>query len=104
MIGTLTNQTTPRFGHPWANTSFVLIGRYREHTPDGTFERTAGDIVKREADALHRVELYPGEQAITLFMTGPTIREWGFACPQGWRHWRDFVDARDSGQVGRGCD
>lgn len=90
--------------HPWANTSFVLMGRYREHTPDGVFERTAGDVVSREADALHRVELYPGEQAVTLFFTGPTIREWGFACPQGWRHWRDFVDARDSGQVGRGCD
>lgn len=90
--------------HPWRNTSFVLIGRYREHTPDGVFERAAGDIVTREADALHRVELYPNEQAITLFMTGPTIREWGFACPQGWRHWREFVDARDTGQVGRGCD
>ena len=26
-----------------------------------------------------------------------------FHCPQGWRHWRDFVDEHDTGQVGRGC-
>ena len=89
--------------HPWSNTSFVLVGRYREHTPEGVFERVAGDVVSREAGTLHRIEIYPGEQAITLFMTGPTIRVWGFACPKGWRHWRDFVDDRDTGKVGRGC-
>lgn len=89
--------------HPWTNTSFIISGRYREHTPDGVFERVAGDVVSRKADALHRVELYPNEIAITIFMTGPKVREWGFACPQGWRHWTEFVDMQDSGQVGRGC-
>lgn len=34
---------------------------------------------------------------------GEQVREWGFACPKGWVHWRDFVDARDAGQIGRGC-
>jgi len=89
--------------HPWANTSFLITGSYIEHTPDGTFTRNAGDVVERAADALHRLEVIPGQRAISLFMTGPTVREWGFACPKGWVHWRDFVDARDAGQIGRGC-
>lgn len=89
--------------HPWASTSLIIRGRYLEHTPEGVFERVAGDVCSRPADALHRVELYPGETAVTLFFTGPKVREWGFACPQGWRHWTEFVDARDGGQVGRGC-
>jgi len=90
--------------HPWQSTSCLLFGRYFEHTPEGVFERRAGDVSSRAAEALHRVELAPGETAISLFITGPKVREWGFACPQGWRHWREFVDERDSGAVGRGCD
>lgn len=89
--------------HPWANTSLLIAGSYIEHTPEGTFTRTAGQVIERAADALHRLEVIPGQRAISLFMTGPTVREWGFACPKGWVPWRDFVDERDSGQVGRGC-
>lgn len=89
--------------HPWPNTSVLLLGSYIEHTPDGRFVRKAGDVVRREAIDLHRLEVIPGERAISLFMTGPTEREWGFACQHGWVHWRDFVNARDTGQIGRGC-
>lgn len=89
--------------HPWENTSIVLSGSYIEHTPEGRFVRVAGDTVSRPAEALHRLEIEPGGSATTLFITGPAIREWGFACPQGWRHWTEFVDARDKGKVGRGC-
>lgn len=89
--------------HPWANTSVILLGGYVEHTPNGTSSRKAGDVVTRPAEALHRLEVVPGQRAITLFMTGPVVRNWGFACPQGWVHWRDFVDVRDKGKVGRGC-
>lgn len=89
--------------HPWANTSLLIAGSYIEHTPEGAFTRVAGDVVERAANAQHRLEIMPGQSAISLFMTGPTVREWGFACPKGWVHWTDFVDARDAGQVGRGC-
>ena len=89
--------------HPWANSSFLLAGRYREHTPDGVFERVAGDFISRPAEALHRLEVYPGEPAISLFATGPNVREWGFACPQGWRHWAEFLAVGNAAQVGRGC-
>lgn len=89
--------------HPWPNTSYVLIGRYREITPEGSFIREAGAVIHRPAEALHRLELIGGEPCVSLFMTGPKVREWGFACPQGWVHWRDFT-AGDNGElVGRGC-
>lgn len=89
--------------HPWANSSLILSGRYIEHTPDGSFLRVAGDFIERPAEALHRLEVIPGERALTLFMTGPKVREWGFACPQGWVHWQDFTDPTDSSRTGRGC-
>lgn len=90
--------------HPWANTSLILSGSYIEHTPDGSFLRNPGDFVSRPAEALHRVELINKQPVISLFTTGPKVREWGFACPQGWRHWQDFCAVNDSSQVGRGCD
>jgi len=89
--------------HPWANRSLIIAGSYHEHTPDGVFVRKAGDVVDRSADALHRLVVDADQPVISLFMTGPVVREWGFACPKGWVPWRDFVDARDSGQIGRGC-
>lgn len=89
--------------HPWENSSWVIEGGYIEHVPDGPpLVRGAGDFVSRPATALHRLELPEGGRAVSLFITGPKVREWGFACPQGWRHWSEFV-AADPGQVGRGC-
>ena len=43
-------------------------------------------------------------QCWTLFITGPVVRDWGFHCPDaGWVFWKNFVDARDAGSIGRGC-
>lgn len=89
--------------HPWSNTSILLLGSYIEHTPTGRYVRKAGDVIERKGKDLHRLEVIPGERAISLFMTGPAHREWGFSCEQGWVHWRDFVNERDTGQIGRGC-
>ena len=86
--------------------------------------RPEGTIAWRGAEALHRVELMgewkdgviwvgstghriatKHEKPVwTLFITGPRVREWGFACPQGWRHHLDFVDPLEPGRRGRGCD
>lgn len=89
--------------HPWANTSMLLFGSYIEHTPEGSFTRSAGDVVAREAEAAHRLEVIPGERAVSLFITGPKVREWGFHCPKGWVLWSLFVDDKDTGKVGQGC-
>jgi hypothetical protein len=89
--------------HPWPNTSVLLVGGYVEHTPEGRFERNAGEVITRPANALHRLEIIPGVRAISLFMTGQKERDWGFDCPHGWVHWRDFTDPESIGTIGRGC-
>lgn len=95
--------------HPWDNTSWILDGEYLEHLPGGeTVTRHQGDVVRRAATDPHRVEIVSGP-VLTLFFTGPVVRDWGFHCPQGWRYWRDFV-AIDNSQggtgntIGRGCE
>lgn len=72
--------------HPWANTSMLLDGRYIEHTPDGTFKREAGWVGSREAEAAHRLEILPGERAVSLFME--ITRQLALTVLRG-----DFVDA-----------
>lgn len=90
--------------HPWPSLSLILQGRLREHLEGGdTRILDQGDTVYRSAEMAHRLELISPIPAETLFITGPRIREWGFHCPQGWRHWKDFVAPTEHGQVGRGC-
>lgn len=99
--------------HPWWSVSLVLSGGYFEITTaaDGTHERRwygPGSVRIRSARFAHRIELARRDgQPVpcrTLFATGPTVRQWGFHCPKGWRHWKEFCDERDSGQVGRECN
>lgn len=95
--------------HPWANCSFLLEGEYTEHTigAGGVHHRRmfkAGDWKLRPTGRYaHRIDLHAGP-CWTLFITGPVYRTWGFHCPNGWVPWREFVDDRDAGQVGKGCD
>lgn len=94
--------------HPWLNCSVLLEGEYTEHTiaaggvAHHAIYRT-GTLKFRRAIAAHRVELHAGP-CLSLFITGPVIREWGFHCPAGWRPWKRFVDNRDKGSIGRGCE
>ncbi len=79
--------------HPWENTSVIIKGGFIEHQPEGIFERHVGDTVHRQAVQLHRLELLPGvERTLSLFFTGPKVREWGFQTADGWVHYRDFVE------------
>lgn len=91
--------------HPWWSLSIALDGDMVEVLP-GEVRRTLrqGDIVLRTASSAHRLEIRDGGGCKTLFITGPRIREWGFHCPRGWKHWKDFVARGDAGAVGPGCD
>lgn len=76
--------------HPWDNTSVYLAGEVDEQIsattyrpiPQTTFidPRRPGAVVHREAGWSHRLEL-KSPYAMTMFMTGPMYRHWGF--------WRD---------------
>ncbi len=61
-----------------------------------------GALVPRGARFAHRM-VVPIPGTMTLFVTGPRVREWGFLCPKGWRHWKEFT-AGDGSRVGKGCD
>jgi len=94
--------------HPFQNMSILLNGRYTEHTiaAGGVNRRvvySTGNMKIRGASYAHRIELTDGP-CWSLFITGPRIRQWGFHCPAGWRHWRQFVDEKNSGNTGLGCD
>jgi len=94
--------------HPWFNLSVILRGWYVEHTiraggVNRRRVRRAGAIKARTPWSAHRLEVK--EPCLTLFITGPRLRHWGFHCPDaGWVHWRDFTNQEDSGAtIGRGC-
>lgn len=118
--------------HPWCSCSIILKGGYMEHVPAypevwpdikkiKVYFRKRGDITFRKPSSAHRIELHrdtngdptnprilqmrpPAIPAWTLFITGPRVRDWGFHCPKGWRHWKDFTSPHDTGSVGKGCD
>ena len=93
--------------HMYHNVSYLLEGSYIEHTiAQGGVQHQqkfeAGALRFRMPQTAHRIEI--NEPCWSLFITGPRVRQWGFHCPKGWRHWKDFVDDRDHGKVGRGCE
>lgn len=90
--------------HPWENESVIIDGSYIEHTPEGQFVRQAGETILRPATALHRLEIPEGGQpVISLFLSGPKVRDWGFACPEGWRPWWEMMSPEGYGKLNRGC-
>jgi len=106
--------------HPWMWCSILLEGAYIEHTIDrgGIHRRQlrrAPSIKFSMPSRPHRVELLPliteyGQEhwrqpCMTLFITGPICRQWGFHCPErGWVHWKQFTAEGKPGEVGQGCD
>lgn len=98
--------------HMYVNLSVLLKGRYIEHTirAGGVHVqklRIAGTwsgIKFRLPWTAHRIELVDGTSCETLFITGPRVRRWGFHCPKGWRHWKEFVTSGpDGNKAGKGC-
>lgn len=96
--------------HPWHSVSFLVRGALREIRAvklNGLTVHATRAVprilpVFRRATLAHRLELVAGP-AWTIFITGPKIREWGFRCPHGWRHWMDFTDETGH-HIGRGCE
>lgn len=104
------------------------FGKLRNHAPPfstvdmrlKTKLRRAWRPVFRRGTTPHRVELikdyrpfiprwgmsFIEERPVwTIFITGRTVREWGFYCPHGWRFWKSFVSERDGGNgIGKGCE
>jgi hypothetical protein len=109
--------------HPWANSSFLIEGEYQEVTYYRNapwlemyrIRQRAGDSVRRFPDDTHRLIIPEGGRVVSLFVTGPKVREWGFWCPGDgsdpattssmarWIPWQEFCAPTNKGQIGRGC-
>jgi hypothetical protein len=85
--------------HTWISPSVILDGSYVEITRAGARLWPTGAIIFRWAKHAHRLVIkahdLSSSDALTIFITGPTIRQWGFLCPQGWR-WAAMVGIRNS--------
>lgn len=91
----------PLHDHPWDNFSVILSGGYDElwnqfpfSNPEGFSTRKfrKGDTIYRKADEAHRLLLPPDiPYTMTLFTTGPKVREWGFWYPDGWRPYTEVT-------------
>lgn len=106
--------------HSGHNLSIILNKGYWELVRTQTSKGAVYDLWRyrrpfvpyfRRADAAHRIALAPATAPVwSLWLRWPPIREWGFHCPKGWRHWKDYCDTRDystpgsSSTVGPGCD
>lgn len=76
--------------HPWDFTSFILKGRYIEHTAAGGREFRPGSVNRKRAEDLHRLELRHGP-VWTFVVSGPVRRKWGFVTAKGWIYWRTYT-------------
>jgi hypothetical protein len=113
--------------HSGHNVSILLTGCYTEITYDKRADPTRVPVaaavfpfgyVRRKripfvpyfrfAAKPHRVELTSGP-IWSLWIRFPPIREWGFWCRSGWKHWKDYCGSRDysapgsESVVGEGC-
>lgn len=84
--------------HPWPSVSIVQKGVMLDVRNDGTTMLQPGDMVFRDAEDAHRLEVVEGPVE-TLFITGPKQRVWGFHCPDGWK---DFMQFDNDGGCGDG--
>lgn len=102
--------------HVGDNLSIILRGRYTEFPGKwghGTVH-SAPAMVFRKAETAHRLVLDEGAVTWTIWLRWPPRRQWGFHCPSGWRHWKDYVAQADyfrgpgstgsNSTTGRGCD
>ena len=84
--------------HPWPYCTILLRGGYWEHTPDGKRTwRKAGTIRCAGSRSLHRIELEPGVDTWSLFIPGPTVREWGFIDNGVWKQWEQYLEEKYNG-------
>lgn len=95
----------PLHDHPWDNQSVILAGSYLEVIqsipPYGEVEwlkRDTGEVVVRAASEAHRLILPDGvPYTMTIFSTGPKVREWGFWFGDDWHHQARHIAERPGG-------
>lgn len=75
-----------RHDHPWGFMNFILWGGYLEESLAGTNWRVAPHISIHSAEYSHRIAALDllDKCAISLVVTTPRYREWGYHTDKGW--------------------
>lgn len=93
-VQTASDPERPLHDHPWDSTSVILAGGYNEIISETPYvcalgshhlskHRRPGDVIFRPAYWAHRLILPTSiPYSMSLFSTGPKVRDWGF--------WTDF--------------
>ena len=81
----LISDTGPLHTHPWNYISFILWGGYFEHTEKGCKWYTPGSVLVRNASVPHKLEIPKGMSAISLILTSPKAKDWGFKTNEGYK-------------------
>ncbi len=100
----------PLHNHPWDNMSVILSGGYKEtlscfegrptQISTSVFIRSKGDVIYRRSGQAHRLEMQYGvPYTMTLFSTGPKVRDWGFWYPDGFRRYEEVTTTVDGVSV-----
>ncbi len=85
--------------HPWLfNCSIVLRGEIDETLPKRHRFLQEGSVTARMSRAPHRLDLR-SKDSLTLFLTGPKIRKWGFYTESGWVASDDYLSRGGDGRA-----
>lgn len=81
--------------HPWPYCTIILKGGYTEVTANGKQKWYGpGSVLFRGSKHFHRLIVPDGQEAWTLFITGPYTHGWGFKIP-----WREYVGEESTKQT-----
>lgn len=104
-IQTASDPERPLHDHPWDSTSVILAGGYDEiinempmvsKVHERTMQRMPGDVIHRPAQWAHRLILPTAvPYSMSLFSTGPKVRDWGFWTQEGFVPYNDMTVETD---------
>jgi hypothetical protein len=96
----MSDMFSPQDGRTYVEGSVTANSGLREgeNRFDYTQEFHAGDFRKLPPTHMHMIELFGNntEPCWTLFMTGSIVRRWGFACKDGWRDFKEYLQDNPS--------
>lgn len=104
-IQTKSDPERPLHDHPWDSTSVILAGGYDEIINEfpmisKTYERREirepHQVIFRPSTWAHRLILSPViPYSMSLFSTGPKVRDWGFWMEDGWKSFKEVTATYD---------